>query len=74
MKASTSQKGLITRLLKTLELDTRTISLMHKNVLSNARLWSPSLNGKDMDTWLGGLNGFQAGLLISQLNLEVANG
>ncbi len=74
MKASVSQQNLIYLLLKKLELNTPVISIVHRSLLSNAKLWSSTMPGKDLVAWISDLNGFQAGLLIAQLKLEVGNG
>jgi hypothetical protein len=73
MKSSTSQQTLIHMLLKKLELNTPSISIMHRDIFARARLWSSTMPGKDLSAWISGLNGFQAGLLITQLKVETEN-
>jgi hypothetical protein len=71
MKASTSQRSFIQKLLKRAELLTPVVSIIHRNLFTSAGIWKEALVGTPLDQCVFELNGFEAGRLIAQLKLEL---
>lgn len=65
--ATTAQRAQIDRLLKKCEIDTPTVSLIHRLPFEKAGIWSPIDNGQPLAQVLGNLTFRDASNLIAAL-------
>lgn len=72
-RATPAQKALIFRLLTQLELDTPVVSIVHRPVFEEARVWMAIDIGVALDTVIGELSCSSASRLIDALERAVEN-